>query len=309
MVTLFLGYLVSMQNFNINLEDRLFFFFPGIGNSMASVPFSVTLGHYFNKRRNIVISLSMAVIGLGMFIASPFSLYLLNSYGLKGTFLIIGAFNAHICICGVICKPSSVEILIQKQRRVNNIKETSRKQESNYLSASRKFLSKIFNMNLISNIPFLLFLFSTSTWNLMQSVCLIHLPNYIVRKGFPESAITGIMTVFGVSNTLGRFLAALTAGPGGVDSLMLHVGMLGVAGVATLAFPVYSHFDSAGYIYAAVAGLYTGGPNSVMTPITLQLVGVRDLASAHGLEIFFCGIGVMAGPPIAGKYMTFILKI
>jgi hypothetical protein len=78
--------------------------------------------------------------------------------------------------------------------------------------------------------------------------------------------------------------------------------MLGVAGVVTLTFPLYSHFVSAGYIYAAVAGFYTGGPNSVMTPITLRLVGVKDISSAHGLEICFCGIGILVGPPIAGGY-------
>ena len=275
---------------------------------MASVPLSVSLGYYFHERRNTVISLSMAVIGLGMFIASPLSLYLLNTYGLKGTFMIVGAFTSHVCICGVICKPSSSEKAIQQERAIEKNKRRNERESSNlpFLSNKLKSIVSRFNINLFRNIPFMLFLVSTVTWNIMQSICLMHLPYYIVTKGFPESSITLIMTVFGVSNTVGRFLSALTVGAGGIDSLTLHVGMLGVAGVVTLTFPLYSDLDSAGYIYAAVAGFYTGGPNTIMTPITIRLVGVKDISSAHGLEIFFCGIGVLAGPPIAGIYMLII---
>ena len=38
-----------------------------------------------------------------------------------------------------------------------------------------------------------------------------------------------------------------------------------------------------------------------MTPISLQMVGMEHLSSAHGLERFFCGLGYFAGPPIAGQ--------
>ena len=35
-------------------------------------------------------------------------------------------------------------------------------------------------------------------------------------------------------------LAAMTVGKGGIDSLTLHVGMLGIAGLVTVTFPFYS---------------------------------------------------------------------
>ena len=54
------------------------------------------------------------------------------------------------------------------------------------------------------------------------------------------------------------------------------------------------------YVFAAAVGLYTGGPNSIMTPISLKMVGMEYLSSAHGLERFFCGLGYFSGPPVAG---------
>ena len=54
-------------------------------------------------------------------------------------------------------------------------------------------------------------------------------------------------------------------------------------------------------MFAALVGLYTGGPNSIMTPITLKLVPIEDLPAAHGLEYFFSGLGYVPGPFVAGR--------
>ena len=65
------------------------------------------------------------------------------------------------------------------------------------------------------------------------------------------------------------------------------------------------------YIFATVIGLYTGGPNSIMTPITLKMVNIDDLPAAHGLEYFFSGLGYVPGPFIAGLFVfvVYILVI
>lgn len=35
--------------------------------------------------------------------------------------------------------------------------------------------------------------------------------------------------------------------------------------------------------------------------ITSQVVGVEKLAEAHGILMFFGGVGLMLGPPVVGK--------
>jgi len=42
-----------------------------------------------------------------------------------------------------------------------------------------------------------------------------------------------------------------------------------------------------------------------MTPIILvELFGVEKLCNAFGFAVFFYGLGALAGPPFAGRYMT-----
>lgn len=277
-------------------------FISGIGNSLVGVPFSITLGFYFTKRRYLVIALSTAVIGLGMFIASPVALYFLENLSLDETFLAIGALNIHLCIIGFICRPSAQEKHIHAAYKRTHIKHDDSKSNHKKIRKLFRYFLLSCNFRTLSNIPFLLFLLSTLTWNVMLSICLLHLPNYASVLGASDFEITLLMTCFSVSNTSGRFLSALTVVKSGFDIVALHILSLGILGVVTVTYPFYSVYDvtKCSYVFAVTSGLLTGAPNSLMTPITLDMVGLDNLSAAHGLEFFFAGIGFLAGPPIAG---------
>ncbi|XP_045201857.2 monocarboxylate transporter 12-like [Mercenaria mercenaria] len=299
------GFLLSSSyfiSFFANSIDMLIFTFGiigGIGNSFAFIPLPIMLAYYFRKWRNIVIALSQTTIGISMFIASPFIVSLLETYGLKGSFLIVSGFVSHVCVCGLICMTNSEEIKIKRSKRRAHI-------HGDYLDSNDKVrqfskrLSGKFSFDLVTNIPLILFLLSTFTWNFLLSACAMHLPKYMLYRGLGNSAIVTVMTILGLCNTLGRFLAALTVGNGGLDSMTLHVGMLGVIGIITILLPLYSKYSSAGFIFAALCGFYTGGPNSLMTPIIIRIIGMERLSAAHGLLYFSCGVGVISGPPFTG---------
>ncbi|KAL4220055.1 hypothetical protein ACF0H5_020466 [Mactra antiquata] len=295
-----LSYVVSVFVDNINVLILTLGVIGGIANSMTSVPCCVILGYYFQKWRTTMISVSTCVVGLAMFISSPLALFLLANYELKGTFLLVGGINLHLCIFAFICRPSTEEIRLKQTKKTQCLKPQDDNRLSSPIFLMWETLARICNVKLFNNISFMLFLLSTTSWNFMASVCLMHLPNYVTTQGLPPSAITIIMTTFGVCNTLGRFLAAMCVAYNKIDSIKIHIGSLGILGGATLCFPFYGHLENACFVFAALAGLLTGIPNSAMTPISLKLVGIENLSSAHGLENFFCGIGIVVGPPIAG---------
>ena len=289
-------------------------FIPGIGNALVACPCVVVLAYYFQQRRNFFIALSVAVIGVAMNAASPLALYLLNTYGLKGTFLLTGGLCANLCVCSLLCKPSSLELEVKRARSsTTNRKPVS--EDMAYVTTSihsdnriqkktcprlSNFLTAVLPLNIIS-LPFLAFLMSISTWNFMLSACLMHLPNYVVTKGLDESSIAVVMTVFSIANTSGRCLGAIALNQKRIHAMLLNSLALCCGGMLTILFPLYSHKYLGSYIFAALAGVFTGLPNSLMTAITLQLVGVDEISMAHSLEFFFCGIGVVLGPPVAGK--------
>ena len=73
-----------------------------------------------------------------------------------------------------------------------------------------KIAHDIFNLHLLTNVPFILFLLSTLTWNFTLSLCIMHLPNYMkVQGGSSDVAVSAIMTCFSASNLSGRFIGKL----------------------------------------------------------------------------------------------------
>ena len=312
-----------------NLLYCYFDLFSGIGNCLTSTPFVVVLGYYFHKRRNIVIAISQAVIGVGFFLASPLAIIIIKNYGVQGTFLILGGINAHLCVIAIVCKPSSVEQqILLRTRNDSSLKhvedkiddetvvkliETSINNETklkmdreiskqynliadstcsgnvtnklknadiysetdkacsemnkaavdlqNYLPNPKRITtdeekdqSKLIvytpgtdktyehvelfeinnhsmtniecnqnesirfvklpqscasgtcNLQLLKDMPFTMFLFSTLTWNFTLSICIMHLPNYVKIQGADDVAISAIMTCFSASNLAGRFI-------------------------------------------------------------------------------------------------------
>ncbi|XP_052216118.1 monocarboxylate transporter 12-like isoform X4 [Dreissena polymorpha] len=267
--------------------------FPGTGNALVSVPFVVVLAYYFEKRKKFVIALSQAVIGLAMFVASPLTFFLLDRYALKGMFLMTAGITAQLCCIALLCRPNSRELQLQNDRK------RERKKDGKITGCNSKGFV-CFDCSLLLNAPFMLYLFSTTAWNFMLSVCLMHLPNFMLTKGKSDVDVTLIMTIFGICNTSGRFISAISFVTDKLDSLLIHVCCLGVSGALTISYPLYASMDGAEFAFAVVAGIFTGGSNSLMTPITLDFVGEDRISDAHGLEYFFCGLGFIAGPPVAG---------
>ncbi|KAK3605791.1 hypothetical protein CHS0354_033995 [Potamilus streckersoni] len=264
----------------------------GIGNAFAGSSFPVVLGYYFEKRRNLMISLAFAFIGTGMFAASPLASFILDAYGMSGALHILGALNAHLCVVGMICHPSRIE----KDLKVQTRKRRQELREKNWITALKKYI----NLDLLTNVKFMMFLCSTSTWNLTLSVCFLHLPNYLHLQGASEGNINSVMELFSIANTAGRILGASIVDKSGLDAMTIHLGTMGVGGLVAILFPTYGSLTGAEKAFAILVGLYTGSPNAIMTPILISLVGVDHLSQAFGLASFFCGIGFCLGPPFAG---------
>ncbi|XP_052784325.1 monocarboxylate transporter 12-like isoform X1 [Mya arenaria] len=291
-VCLMLAYVSSAFVSNINLLILSIGIVGGLGNALTGVTFTVVLVYYFERRRNIVLTLSQAVIGVAMFLATPIALWLLRAYGLRGTFLMIAGICAHLCVCAMICQPSVKEAKVKTEL----LKRKERPSVKPYQYCNWYAL---LDFQVLRSLPFILFLISTAAWNFMLSVCLIHLPNYVITKGLDSTDVTVMMTIFSISNTIGRFSAVFIVDHQYLDNMVVHICCLATAGIITLTFALYDHLPSAEFVFVAAIGILTGLPNSLLTPLTLTLVDVEKISIAHGLVNFFCGIGYVSGPPLA----------
>lgn len=262
--------------------------FVGIGYGISSSGLICVVGFYFKKWRDTVISCAFLTVGIAMFISAPFGIHLVSEYGLSSTFLILACIQAQMCVCGMLSKPSSVEkeVLAQKER------DRQLKGESK----SKTYL----DISVIKNVSYICFLFTISAWNFALAVAIMHLPNYVFILGGSSSDIGLLMTSFSVANFIGRLLGSLTISKLHDRSVYVYVFVLGVSGIVSSLFVLYSDLTGGTIIFSIQLGLFTGWPNSMMTPLSLSFVGVHKLSEAYGFAYMFCGLGVTTGPVLIG---------
>ncbi|XP_046370777.2 monocarboxylate transporter 5-like isoform X1 [Haliotis rufescens] len=164
-------------------------------------------------------------------------------------------------------------------------------------------LSRCFGRMKIRNIPnkygLICFCFSYFFWFLGEGTGLFHLPNYAKYKGSTQNEASSLFTAMGFTSVASRLLVGFAASDLSVGYLTLHMGLLGIAGLLALFFPLFSNSYALQMVFSGAYGMYTGGLNSLVSPLTIQLVGLEHLAVAFGIENFCCGVALFIGPPLA----------
>ena len=227
---------------------------------------------------------------MGMFASGPGVQFLLDTYGIHGTFLMLGAISSNLIMLGALLKPSPIEL----EQKVNKKPSVDDKLSN---SSNTKVIFK--------NTTVVCFIFSNLLWNFSYSMLLIHLPNFAHVNGASHTDSALLLTMIGLGSTFIRILTGITQGHGGIDPLLIYIGFLGISGILILIFPLYSSHYSGQLIFSLLFGIYSGGLIALLNPLAVELVGLRHLSTTVGIVYLMTGIGYMIGPPVAGRWNLF----
>lgn len=76
----------------------------GLGLGIGYVTAVVAVAFWFEKKRTFATSIGASGTGIGTFIYAPFTQYLLETYGWRGTTLILGGTLFNMCVCGALMR-------------------------------------------------------------------------------------------------------------------------------------------------------------------------------------------------------------
>jgi predicted MFS family arabinose efflux permease len=260
----------------------------------------IVIGYAFEKYRGMAVGFAVMGAGFGMFTSGPLAQYLLDTYGLHGTFLLLGGIGLQCVFLGSLMRPSELE---RKQKiNLRNAKLTNKNEST---QNGRCHVS----CALFRNKTFVLIAVSGFLWNAAYSIISVNLSNYAYLLGTNKQEAAFLWTMVGIGSTLNRFLAGLTLGPNGIDPLLLDFGFLGILGALTVTFPMYATWFSGQCMFALLYGIYSGGLVVLVNPLCLELVGLQQLPLAVGYVYFVAGIGSIIGPPITGKQMEYMYLV
>lgn len=267
-------------------------FLQGTGQAFGYSGAFVVVGFHFGKQRSLATGIVVAGFALGMVVFPYLTQTLIARYGLNGTFLILSAIGFQICVFGTIVKPGKTERALQQ--------EATRRRQISKISVCRRLYD---DLKILGNISYLVFCTSIFLWCKALSIVTMYVTEFYHKTGssMPEAAF--LTSLIGIGSIVSRVLTGIAAVDGGIDRKLLYFGSYGVIGILTLTVSVYGTTYWGKAFFSCVFGLYTGGSWTLLSPITVELIGLENLASGFSIEMVFGGLGLLLGPIIGGKYI------
>jgi len=161
-------------------------------------------------------------------------------------------------------------------------------------------LSSMTNLELLGDPKFLLICASNTFGFLGFYVPFVYLPS-LAESQLDISSEQGalLLSVVGISNTLGRILSGWLSDFAFVDSLFVVNCSLVLSALCVFFFPFVTSYSML-LTVGAFFGLSIAAYISLTSIVLVDLLGLEKLTSAFGLLTMFRGAASIVGPPIAG---------
>ena len=255
---------------------------------------NVILGYYFTDDVSVASGIAVTGSALAIFIHPPLASFLMTSYGLQTTFLILGAITLQSCVFGMLFRPSKFERCRRLQLR------SGRERKQTFLKIICGNHVSQFG-NILTNVPFLLLLFSVLTASINIISVYLYLPDYFVQSGASQHMASFSVSMSGIGSAISRILTGFAANDPRIGCSLLLAGLMGISGVVTACIRLFSTTTAGQLTFGFLFGLYTSGLWVILGPIVIHILGVEMLSLGYGIVMFTVGIGCLIGPTLSGK--------
>jgi len=161
-------------------------------------------------------------------------------------------------------------------------------------------LKTMLNPTILKDPKFLLIGLSNLFGFLGFYVPFVYLPSMASsHEGISSDQAALLLSIIGISNTIGRIISGYMSDFAWVDSLFVVNCSLILSSVCVFLFPLITTFP--GFVVLGLFfGLFIAAYISLTSIVLVDVMGIENLTSAFGLLTMFRGAASIVGPPIAG---------
>ncbi|XP_051530741.1 monocarboxylate transporter 3 [Myxocyprinus asiaticus] len=282
----------------------------GLGLALNFQPSLIMLGSYFDKRRPLANGLAAAGSPVFLSALSPLGQVLLNRYGWRGGFLIMGGLLLNCCICGAVMRP-----LKCKERRTmakgeaysQELKEmlpSRAGQESNickHHNAEKPRKKKLLDFSVLCDQGLIIYIIAKFIVVLGLFVPTILLVNYAKDQGVPDQDAAFLLSIIGFIDIFARPTCGILAGFKWIRPKMPYFFSLALLfnGLTDVCSATSTDYKGL-VIFCVFFGLSYGMVGALQFEVLMGIVGTSSFSSALGLVLLIEAVAVLIGPPSAG---------
>jgi len=254
----------------------------GVGLGLMYVPAVVAVGEYFTNKLALATGICVCGSGVGTFLLAPLTSSLCVSYGWRGSNRVMAALCLACSLCGLVMVP-------RKKRRQGEPRREEEQRSPSPASHCGLFTNTSFLLIMLGNIPFVMAIYTSYTY----------LPALAAQSGLSASNASFLISLVGISNTVGRLLSGWLADMSWSSPLGISITTATAVAVLASVLAVCSQF----WVFAVVGSLYgllLSSLITVTTPLIVQILGIQELNMAFGILTFARGVAGFLGPPVSG---------
>ncbi|GFO49585.1 monocarboxylate transporter 14 [Plakobranchus ocellatus] len=161
---------------------------------------------------------------------------------------------------------------------------------------------RIFHFQLLKNLSFTSFCLSICLFTAAFKSAFTFIPALANSQGMSEREAVIVLSVSGAVDTLGRILAGLILNWSVLESWRLAIFSILMFAITVVCcfMPILGGSFLQFCVFSSLLGVLTGMLVSQKSVLCKQILGAARAAQSFGLLLLFQGLGVMAGPPLAG---------
>ncbi|XP_040917964.1 monocarboxylate transporter 2 [Toxotes jaculatrix] len=283
----------------------------GFGLAFNLQPSLTIIGTYFQVKRPLANGLAMTGSPVVLSTLAPLNQFLFDSFGWRGSFLVLGSIVLHCCIAGALMRPVNKSVQpkpMTEPPQCNGAAaeedaatDTSAPSANQSEMRSQGCMHKFIDFSLFRHRGFLIYLAGNVVMFFGFFAPVVFLAPYAKHQGIDEYSAALLLSIFALVDMFIRPATGLIGNTKWIRPRIQYFFSFAVSynGVCHLLCPLASGYVGL-VIYAVFFGLAFGMVSALLFEVLMDLVGAHRFSSAVGLvTIIECG-PVLLGPPISG---------
>ena len=198
----------------------------------------------------------------------------------------------------MLCFPSQMEVSAKQRRKQAALENTNLNS-----GLTRQLYSY---KQALSDKAVLCLCFCMLNYGIGPFIIYLHLPAYIEHTGFSDIQAASVLSISGILSIISRVATGFLSSLQLVDDIVLFSGSMMILSISTILLPLYANSYLGYLVYGLLLGLSYGACYVVYTSVNISIIGVNYMSAAIGMEFFFCGVGSIVGPVLAGEFCLFV---
>ncbi|XP_053962353.1 monocarboxylate transporter 14-like [Anastrepha ludens] len=190
----------------------------------------------------------------------------------------------------------------------NSMTPIAKKQEDSWYGGIVDTMKAVFDFSLFSDMKFTLFNISTLFLFMWFTIPYLYLPEYLKIHGYETGESAHVISVIGIAQTIGMIGLGYVGDRPWMNINICYSVCMVVCGISVLLMPILAANYSCLVLMCITFGFTFASSYSFTPSICVSIVDLNDFTCAYGLVLLVQGLGIIAGPPMAGAIYEMSLR-